>query len=110
MNIGMLWFDSNDAIAVSKRVERAANYYKEKYGRVATLCFVHPSTLTEPSQVGRTEIQPMDTVQPNHFWLGIKLSGQSLKSPQDKPAISGSRSSDKSASPRLTETSKSSSR
>ena len=72
MNIGMLWFDSNDAIAVSKRVERAANYYKEKYGRVATLCFVHPSTLTEPSQVGRTEIQPMDTVQPNHFWLGIK--------------------------------------
>jgi len=72
MNIGMLWFDSNDATAVSKRVERAANYYKEKYGRVATLCFVHPSTLTEPSQVGRTEIQPMDIVQANHFWLGIK--------------------------------------
>ena len=40
MNIGMLWFDSNDEIAVSKRVERAASYYKEKYGRVATLCFV----------------------------------------------------------------------
>jgi len=76
MNIGMLWFDSNDEIAVSKRVERAASYYKEKYGRVATLCFVHPSTLTEPAKVGGTDIQPMDTVQPNHFWLGIKLSGQ----------------------------------
>jgi hypothetical protein len=72
MNIGMLWFDSNDEIAVSMRVERAASYYKEKYGRVATLCFVHPSTLTEPAKVGRTDIQPMDTVQPNHFWLGIK--------------------------------------
>ena len=110
MNIGMLWFDSNHALTVSKRVEQAASYYEAKYGRVATLCFVHPSTLTEATKVGRTEIQPMDTVQPNHFWLGIKLSGQSLRSPQDKPAISGSRSSDRSAWPRLTETSKSSSR
>ncbi|MEE9216469.1 MAG: hypothetical protein V3U32_03450 [Anaerolineales bacterium] len=72
MDIGMLWFDSDRAIAVSERVERAATYYKEKYGRVATLCLVHPSTLAEPSKVGHTEIQPMDTVQPNHFWLGIK--------------------------------------
>ena len=72
MDIGMLWFDSNQAMAVSDRVELAANYYKEKYGRVATLCFVHPSTLSEPSKVGRTEIQPMDAVQPNHFWLGVK--------------------------------------
>ena len=72
MDIGMLWFDSNQELAVSDRVERAANYYEEKYGRVATLCFVHPSTLTEPSKAGRTEIQPMDAVQPNHFWLGIK--------------------------------------
>ena len=72
MNIGMLWFDSNQELAVSDRVERAANYYKKKYGRIATLCFVHPSTLTEPSKAGRTEIQPMDAVQPNHFWLGIK--------------------------------------
>lgn len=72
MDIGMLWFDSNQELAVSDRVERAANYYKEKYGRVATLCFVHPSALTEPSLTGRTEIQPLDAVQPNHFWLGIK--------------------------------------
>jgi hypothetical protein len=68
----MLWFDSNQELAVSDRVERAANYYKEKYGRTATLCFVHPSTIAEPSKAGRTEIQPMDAVQPNHFWLGIK--------------------------------------
>ena len=79
MEIGMLWFDSNHAMAVSERVELAANYYKEKYGRVATLCFVHPSTLSEPSKIGRTVIKPMDTVQPNHFWLGVKPPGQGLK-------------------------------
>jgi hypothetical protein len=66
-------------MAISERVELAANYYEEKYGRVATLCFVHPSTLSEPSQIGRTMIKPMDTVQPNHFWLGVKPSGQALK-------------------------------
>lgn len=72
MDIGMLWFDSNQASAVSDRAEAAASYYKEKYGRVATLCFVHPSTLAEPSQVGKMQIRPMDTVLPNHFWLGVK--------------------------------------
>ena len=72
MDIGMLWFDSNQELEVSDRVERAAKYYKEKYGRVATLCLVHPSTLADPSKAGRTEIKPLDTVQPNHFWLGIK--------------------------------------
>ena len=72
MDIGMLWFDSNHELSVSDRVERAAKYYEEKYGRVATLCFVHPLTLAEPSRAGRTEIQPLDAVQPNHFWLGIK--------------------------------------
>ncbi|MFQ5943758.1 MAG: hypothetical protein ACE5JF_09410 [Anaerolineales bacterium] len=72
MDIGMLWFDSNSGQAVAKRVESAASYYKEKYGRAATLCFVHPSTLPEPSKVGSVEIKPMDTVLPNHFWLGIK--------------------------------------
>ena len=72
MDIGMLWFDSNHGKAVAQRVERAANYYKEKYGRAATLCFVHPSTLAESSKVGGVEIQPMDTVLPNHFWLGVK--------------------------------------
>jgi len=71
MNIGMLWFDSNQAMEVAKRVELAADYYREKYGRAATLCFVHPSTLSEPMKLGRMEIRPMDTVQPYHFWLGI---------------------------------------
>ena len=72
MDIGMLWFDSSQATGVADRVERAASYYKKKYGRTATLCFVHPSTLAKPSRVGRLEVQPMDTVLPNHFWLGIK--------------------------------------
>ena len=71
MEIGMLWFDSNQANTIADRVEAAATYYREKYGRVATLCFVHPSTLAKPSKVGNMQIRPMDTVLPNHFWLGV---------------------------------------
>ncbi len=72
----MLWFDSNPCSAVSERVNTAACYYKEKYGRTATLCFVHPSTLAKPSKMGSVEVRPMDTVLPNHFWVGIKPEPQ----------------------------------
>ena len=72
MNVGMLWFDANRGTAVAERVERAADYYKEKYGAEATLCFVHPDTLAEPSRVGSLEVKPLETVLANHFWLGVK--------------------------------------
>ena len=74
MNVGMMWFDSEREQPMESRVARAADYYRGKYGRSPTLCFVHPSTAegTLPAQVGNLELRPMPEVLPNHFWLGVR--------------------------------------
>jgi hypothetical protein len=74
MKVGMLWFDADRELAVEHRVERAATYYREKYGKAPTLCLVHPETGQGklPARIGQLDIEAMDTVQPNHFWVGVK--------------------------------------
>lgn len=74
MNVGMLWFDSQREQPMESRVARAAEYYRDKYGRSPTLCFVHPSTAEGPlpAVIGNLELRPMAEVLPNHFWLGVK--------------------------------------
>ena len=32
MNIGMLWFDNDTKTELTIKIERAAHYYREKYG------------------------------------------------------------------------------
>jgi hypothetical protein len=77
MNIGMLWYDDNPKTALIKKIERAAGYYEEKYGKSPTLCLVHPTMLTNPGQVAigkddsRLEVRAAPFVQPNHFWIGL---------------------------------------
>jgi hypothetical protein len=37
MKIGMLWFDGDLKVDLKVRIERAAVYYRDKYGRPLTL-------------------------------------------------------------------------
>ena len=79
MNIGMLWFDNDPKAEFSTKIERAASYYRNKYGRTPNLCFVHPSMLHEnhsddpqkPVKSGSVEVRTSRSVMPNHFWIGI---------------------------------------
>jgi hypothetical protein len=86
MNIGMLWFDNDPKVNLDGKIERAAEYYRSKYGRNPTLCFVHPSMLrngksqdeahgsnpTEKSYAAcGIEIRSNRSVLPNHFWIGV---------------------------------------
>ncbi len=90
MNIGMLWFDNDPKVNLDTKIERAALYYAHKYGKNPTLCFVHPSMLSNngsksaaqgaapgaPDQVrnlvtGKIEVRSNRSVLPNHFWLGL---------------------------------------
>lgn len=85
MNIGMLWFDNDPKAEFPTKVERAAAYYRGKYGKVPTVCFVHPSMLPEAviaengdGNVEKTgysaagvEIRSTYSVLPNHFWIGV---------------------------------------
>jgi hypothetical protein len=80
MNIGMLWFDNDPKAELTLKVERAAAYYRNKYGRQPTLCFVHPSMIGSTPvengeqtslKTGNIEVRSTRSVLPNHFWIGV---------------------------------------
>jgi len=87
MEIGMLWFDNDNKSDYEAKIERAVTYYRNKYGKVPNLCFVHPCMIpTNGSQAAGgasqqaetlslnsqgVEIRTSKTMLPNHFWIGI---------------------------------------
>jgi hypothetical protein len=73
MDVGMLWFDADPGSAVAAKIERAAAYYKSKYGRNPTLCFLHPATAggLGAKAVAGVNVHTSPAVLPEHFWLGI---------------------------------------
>jgi hypothetical protein len=71
MRIGMLWFDSSEQRDLATKLRRAAQYYETKYGARATLCYVHPSMMSETTlTLDGIEVRTSNTVLPHHFWLG----------------------------------------
>ena len=84
----MLWFDNDPKADLSAKIARAASYYRNKYGKTPTLCFVHHSMLPASAANSETPANGKDTpaknlvaaglevrsnrsVLPNHFWLGV---------------------------------------
>ncbi len=78
MNVGMLWFDNDPRTALTVKVSRAADYYRQKYGRTANLCMVNPSMLGEPKptmqevQAGKIAVRPNRAILPGHLWIGTE--------------------------------------
>jgi len=85
MKIGMLWFDNDPKIELTLKIERAAAYYRQKYGATPTTCIVHPSMLSEDTPIqgapatknGKLTIRTSRSVMPNHFWIGVNGSANS---------------------------------
>ena len=74
MEIGMLWYDDSPT-ALKDRVNRAAGYYSEKYGRKPNLCLVHPGMLqTDEGKAQGVVIRKGKGVMPGHFWIGVDES------------------------------------
>lgn len=79
MNIGMLWFDNDKNSDVTSKVNRAADYYQDKYGKEPTVCFVHPSMMGENGRkqnnkklrAGKVDVLTSQEMLPNHFWIGV---------------------------------------
>jgi hypothetical protein len=103
MNIGMLWFDNDNKLELAAKVKRAAQYYRSKYGKTPTLCYVHPSMLPNGAENRRleengatntsredepglmaagVEVRSHTSVLPNHFWIGVngKTNGSATDS------------------------------
>lgn len=94
MNIGMLWFDNDPKAELYTKIERAASYYRSKYGKSPNLCFVHPSMLPASPSSGEdghqkdervkeafkssgVEVRSNRSVLPNHFWIGVNVNNTS---------------------------------
>ncbi len=100
MNIGMLWFDNDPKAEINAKIERAAIYYRNKYGKTPNLCFVHPSMVPAeaeetpektaasmaetrspyPIKNGAIEVRTSRSVLPNHFWIGVNTPPASMDS------------------------------
>ena len=77
MDVGMLWYDAEPGPALQDRIERAARYYRTKYGKDPELCMVNPSLRGEglPGQLGSLEIRTHQSVLKHHFWIGLRAGG-----------------------------------
>ena len=72
MKIGTLWFDNDKGATIAQKAEKAANYYRTKYGQAPNLCFVNPKAMADATQLDGLEIRPSRSVLPGHFWIGVK--------------------------------------
>ena len=85
MEIGMLWFDNDRKASIPSKVEKAAQYYHQKYGVNPDLCYVHPKTVKgkkvgkkrsikingqDSLIIGKILVLKNDKVLPDHFWIG----------------------------------------
>lgn len=70
MNVGMLWLDDDKQRPLAEKVQRAVEYYQDKYGCVATLCLVNSAALAGETAVAGVKVQGSATVLPYHFWVG----------------------------------------
>lgn len=78
LTVGMLWFDSDKSRSLTARLERAADYYREKYGAEPNLCLIHPGAVGEecPAQVNGVTVEASESVLPEHLWLGVAAPGE----------------------------------
>lgn len=75
MKVGMMWFDGDRKADLSSRIERAADYYRNKYGHTPNLCVVHPKTpggQAPPGKLAGVDVKTSASVLPDHFWLGME--------------------------------------
>ncbi len=71
MNVGMLWLDDAKNRSIAEKVERAAAYYQQKYGKVPDYCLVSEESITEVLTIGQVQVHPAKNIRPEHFWIGI---------------------------------------
>ncbi|MEJ2757899.1 MAG: hypothetical protein P8046_05385 [Anaerolineales bacterium] len=70
---GMLWFDNDPKTALTSKIDRAAQYYKTKYGQTAEVCYLNPRTKGEAEvDLSGLEVKTSEIVLPFHFWIGLK--------------------------------------
>jgi hypothetical protein len=81
MQTGLLWYDDDPQRTLEAKISRAAQRYREKYGRLPDTCYVHPQVMAGGtgndravglSDAGNGSVRVVSApyVLLNHFWLG----------------------------------------
>ena len=81
MQIGLLWYDDDPQQTLEAKVGRAAQRYREKFGRAPDVCYVHPRVVADRAATdkaiglsglgsGTVRIVAAPNILLNHFWLG----------------------------------------
>jgi predicted Zn-dependent protease with MMP-like domain len=83
VEVGLLWYDSDPQRELEDKIGRAAERYREKFGRWPNTCFVHPRAIQNCAeqesgvacqlQTPKTMIRVVSApyILLHHFWLGI---------------------------------------
>ena len=82
--IAMLWFDNNTKSTLSEKINKAATYYQEKYGELATICYVHPTMMGNDEKCDGIDIRSARFVLPNHFLVTRDENENELQSNSKK--------------------------
>lgn len=67
---GLLWYDDDPRRPLAQKVARAAARYRQRFGAVPNICYVHPSALDADVQVGVVRVTASPTTLRHHFWIG----------------------------------------
>lgn len=75
--MGDLFFIEN-ASQLEGKILWAAERYRQKYGRAATLVMLHPSLLAKSRRLGSLRLEPRKTVLPSYLWVGEDAAAMPL--------------------------------
>jgi len=70
MQIGLLWYDDDPQRTLEAKIGRAADRYREKYGRLPDTCYVHPQAMAAQVPLGGE----IDGAAPGALQLTVPLS------------------------------------
>ena len=75
IGIGMLWFDNEPKSSLAEKVNRAAEYYKNKYGKSPNKCYINPKAREKKHKgiINGIKIFTSPTILPNHIWIGREV-------------------------------------
>ena len=81
MFTGMMWYDNDPKTALTEKVHQAADYYRQKYGRIPDVCLVNPKMMPEgEAREGKITIRANRSVLPGHLWIGVEPSHEPAQS------------------------------
>jgi hypothetical protein len=76
MQEGMLWYYDDNQRTLEEKVRRAADYYRNKYGRAPDLCLVNPKALNgKPIQVAQITLRAAPNILLHHLLIGVAENG-----------------------------------